>query len=267
MKASRFNVVLAVASAAVLAMSAGAWACGDGTDGTRNCGGTVVLGSWPCGAEGADVTCTLWDNGVFTVEGAGRMADSPPPILDGNESPWKFADINHVNIHNGVTYVGSFAFWGMNVSNVAIFSENPPEIGTGAFGSMHALDAYNLYVVAEGSLETYANAPVWKEFGNIQYADKDIALVEGTTSVARVNRISRGNSAARLLTLRGKTLTLSAPANTAYGIRVLDVRGKTVSRFKSSGGGSFSLAKIPAGRYFVEARGGGKVERVAVVVR
>jgi len=69
-----------------------------------------------------------------------------------------------------------------------------------------------------------------------------------------------------LVSLRGTTLTLSAPANTVYGIRLMDVRGKTVARFKSSGNSNFSLAKIPAGRYFVEARGGGKVERTAVIV-
>jgi len=73
-------------------------------------------------------------------------------------------------------------------------------------------------------------------------------------------------SAKPLVSLRGNALTLSAPANTVYAIRLIDVRGKTVKRVKLSGGGSFSLAKIPAGRYFVEAREGGKVEKSAVIV-
>jgi len=55
-------------------------------------------------------------------------------------------------------------------------------------------------------------------------------------------------------------------AGSVYQVRLIDVRGKTVARYKSSGGSSISLAKLPAGRYFAEARGSGKVERSAVIV-
>jgi len=91
-----------------------------------------------------------------------------------------------------------------------------------------------------------------------------IAQWASTNAVLSVNRNIA--SAKPLLSLRGNTLTLSAPANTVYGIRLIDVRGKTVARYKPSGGSSISLAKIPSGRYLVEARGAGKVERMAVVV-
>jgi len=99
-------------------------------------------------------------------------------------------------------------------------------------------------------------------------------VVSDTTLYARwsktpvsVHAPGRAARAAKpLISLRGNTLTLSAPAGTAYGIRLVDARGRTVSRFKLPGGGSFSLAKIPAGRYLIEARGGGKVERAQLIV-
>jgi len=291
MKASGFSMVLAVASAAVLLMSAGAWACGDGTDGTRNCGGTVVLGSWPCGAASAvpeiresDVMCTLTDDGTLTVSGHGVMADYHPeldgcaPYADCETPTPRYYNITKVVIEEGVTHIGSNAFFGFSAINsitipqsvtsigetmacgeyrmttVTIFGNVPPDIAS------RALCGGGKIYVPDVSVEAYRSADGWEDY-DIQ------PLSAQSTSIAPKNRISRNNSASRLLTLRGKTLTLSAPANTSYGIRVLDVRGKTVSRFKSSGGGSFSLAKIPAGRYFVEAKGVGKVERMAVVVR
>jgi len=127
--------------------------------------------------------------------------------------------------------------------------------------------------VEEGSGATAPPAPTregyeftsWdKAYSNVTGDLTVTALYEVATSVLLDNRLVAQMKP--LLSLRGRTLLLSAPANSVYGIRLIDVRGKTVRSFKSSGGGSFSLSSLPAGRYFVEARGVGKVERLSVVV-
>jgi hypothetical protein len=70
------------------------------------------------------------------------------------------------------------------------------------------------------------------------------------------------------VTVRGKTLTLTAvSAQSAYKIRLVDMRGKTVARFKAQGGGSFSLWGVSSGRYVVEVSGSGVRSRSAVVLR
>jgi len=164
-----------------------------------------------------------------------------------------------VIIGSSVTSIDGLAFDGcINLTSVTSLSMVPPNIASQnrQFPTFDkaTTESACLYV-PEAVIELYRFADGWGDFTCIQAA---------TVSVLTPNRIVR--QVKPLVSLRGHTLTLSAPANSEYRIRLIDMRGKTVTRFKSSGGGSFSLAKIPAGRYVVEARGGGKVERVPVVV-
>jgi len=79
----------------------------------------------------------------------------------------------------------------------------------------------------------------------------------GNTSISN-RQITRGanrNSFAPRVTVRGKTLnvrTLSSTQN--LQIRLIDMRGRTMTRFDMMGGGNMSLNKISAGRYIVDMR-------------
>ena len=74
-------------------------------------GGTVVA-SGSCGANGADLTWTLDDNGLFTVSGTGEMENFSS--ADSYYHQWKSyrGSIKYVWIKNGVTGIGTNAFNG-----------------------------------------------------------------------------------------------------------------------------------------------------------
>jgi hypothetical protein len=75
------------------------------------------------------------------------------------------------------------------------------------------------------------------------------------------------NASAPVVSVRGRTLSVKLPQSAQSSqssskniqIRMIDLRGKTVSSFNTANasGGSFSLSKIPAGRYIVEVRQAG----------
>ncbi|MDR0307589.1 MAG: family 43 glycosylhydrolase [Chitinispirillales bacterium] len=83
----------------------------------------------------------------------------------------------------------------------------------------------------------------------------DAALV--STGATSVNPKQTAPAKKPLMTVRGRTLNVNAPADSKMKIRVVDMRGKTVARFNTMGSARFSLTKLPAGRYFVEIRGAG----------
>jgi uncharacterized repeat protein (TIGR02543 family) len=96
---------------------------------------------------------------------------------------------------------------------------------------------------------------------------KDITLYARWTSSSSVlTSPLRANSSLPKISVRGRTLNVKLPASLQSSktanmqIRMIDMRGRIVSNFKIAGGidKSFSLTKIPAGRYIVEFRNAGK---------
>ncbi|MDR2591738.1 MAG: cellulase family glycosylhydrolase [Chitinispirillales bacterium] len=69
------------------------------------------------------------------------------------------------------------------------------------------------------------------------------------------------------LTITGKTLNVNAPPETKVQIRMVNLTGKTVAAFKSTGGASFSLRKIPTGAYLVETIKDGRKAMSAITLR
>lgn len=68
----------------------------------------AVVASGSCGADGDDLTWTLYSDGLLTISGTGAMAD-----FDGG-APWKSktAAILRAEIGSGVTSIGRYAFSG-----------------------------------------------------------------------------------------------------------------------------------------------------------
>ncbi|MDR2728926.1 MAG: T9SS type A sorting domain-containing protein, partial [Chitinispirillales bacterium] len=117
-------------------------------------------------------------------------------------------------------------------------------------------------------------------FSNFNEMASEWNIADGEVSVSLVKRPA-GSSAvingvnsfgmsgrAPVVTVNGKMLNVTGIGSANMQIKMINVKGKTVAKFKASGSGQFSIAKIPAGRYFVETKAAGKlVSASAVTVR
>jgi len=88
---------------------------------------------------------------------------------------------------------------------------------------------------------------------------------DGVTSTRGKTTVLRGQSP--LITVRARTLTVNAPSDSKVRVRVVDLTGRTVAAFKSTGGASFSLRKIPSGVFIVEAVRDGRKTMSAITLR
>jgi hypothetical protein len=88
-----------------------------------------------------------------------------------------------------------------------------------------------------------------------------------SVSVKFAQRPKQGATSLPRVSVKGGTLNISIAANTAYNIRLVDMRGRTSARFSASGSGSFSLSKLPSGRYMVEAKAAGTKTTTAIIVQ
>jgi hypothetical protein len=57
-----------------------------------------------------------------------------------------------------------------------------------------------------------------------------------------------------LITVRAKTLVVNESPETKVQIRVVNLTGRTIATFNTTGGSTLSLKKIPAGMYIIEAK-------------
>jgi glucuronoarabinoxylan endo-1,4-beta-xylanase len=79
-----------------------------------------------------------------------------------------------------------------------------------------------------------------------------VGAIGGTTSAQIAGKTLGGYKP--LMTVKGRTLAVNAAPDSRVGIRVVDMRGKTVAKFKAQGWSIISLKKIPAGAYIIEAK-------------
>ncbi|MCL2690043.1 MAG: SUMF1/EgtB/PvdO family nonheme iron enzyme [Chitinispirillia bacterium] len=90
-------------------------------------------------------------------------------------------------------------------------------------------------------------------------------------SSAHTNVASQNHAAirdnVRLLTIRDRALNVNAPAGSKVDIRVVNLTGKTVASFNTTGAANLTLRKIPAGAYIVEAKVDGRKMTQSVVLR
>ena len=99
---------------------------------------TVAAASGTCGANGNNVTWSFSDDGTLTISGTGAMKDYAGLRSDGSKemAPWRdggySSDIREVVIQNGVTTIGSWAFYGCECREVTI-PDTVTRIGDNAF--------------------------------------------------------------------------------------------------------------------------------------
>jgi len=93
----------------------------------------TVTASGTCGAEGDNLTWTLYDDGELVISGTGAMKDYANNA--SSRAPWYSYRVNNtrVVIEKGVTSIGSFAFYGhTNLVEIEI-PESVTSIGEWAF--------------------------------------------------------------------------------------------------------------------------------------
>jgi len=91
------------------------------------------------------------------------------------------------------------------------------------------------------------------------------AIFESHTSIICRDRAVQ--NAVPRITIKNRTLTVRPSSQgTSAQVRLIDLRGKSVARFTADRFANFSLANLPAGRYFVEVSEGMKRERVSIIV-
>lgn len=90
--------------------------------------------SGECGANGDNVTWRLnTDTGVLDISGSGEMIDYTDAF--GDAPPWHYynRDIKIVNINNGVTSIGNYAFYSCSDLTIINISDSVTSIGSNAF--------------------------------------------------------------------------------------------------------------------------------------
>ena len=98
-------------------------------------------GSWDCGAEGSNVTCTL-SKGTLTIAGEGDMRDythsfygneDTYPRFNTSDAPWAGKMVTKAVVEGNITRIGTHAFAGERYLTEISGLESVTSLGKGAF--------------------------------------------------------------------------------------------------------------------------------------
>ena len=120
------------------------------------------------------------------------------------------------------------------------------------------------FTIPAGATELliYVEMPTMADF----YIDAAFGAIVGkTTSVAPRNVLK--SRAQPSISVKGRTLNINAESGSDVRIKIVNLNGRTVTRFSSKGSASFSLSKIPAGSYVVETVKNGRKTTNAITLR
>ena len=144
--------------------------------------------------------------------------------------------LTEVTIPNSVTSIGDFAFSGDgNITAIYSLNPEPPTCYNSSFSSSAYANA-TLYV-PEGSLETYQEADVWKEFLNMQ--EMDYTGISGVSAEAQAT-VRTGNGC---IAVDGASGLVS----------VYDLSGAMISSVRADG--NVEIAVPRGGVYIVKVNG------------
>ena len=119
MKTLRFAMILLLCLGVFLCLGAAAYA------------EPAVIDSGTCGADGDNLTWTLYDTEELVIDGTGKMYN-----FDRGNAPWydenRF-EISSVTVRDGVTSIGKYAFQDCSSLTSVTIPESVTSIGDGAF--------------------------------------------------------------------------------------------------------------------------------------
>lgn len=143
-----------------------------------------------------NITWSINDEGVLTVSGSGRM----PDYSTSDQAPWysKRREITSAVIGNGITHIGSYAFYDCcNLTDISI-SESVTRIGKGVFTSCTSLKSVSIPAgVAQISSNLFEGceslAGIWVDENNEAYISDEQGVLfnkSKTTLIAAPSNIS-----------------------------------------------------------------------------
>jgi len=124
---------------------------------------------------------------------------------------------------------------------------------------------------SDGNTDNPRVASVVIDWGKYFSGEEDLsvnvtAIFESQTTTITCRNRAVQNASPRI-TVHNRMLTVRPSSQgTAAHVRMIDLRGKSIARFTADHTANFSIANLPAGRYFVEVRENTKRERVSVIV-
>ena len=95
----------------------------------------VVIDSGTCGAQGDNVTWTLYDNGEMVIEGSGKIAD---------RSFRQWNNVKSVTINDGVTSIGEYVFWECSKLSSVSIPKSVASIGGNSFAGCGSLTSIHV---------------------------------------------------------------------------------------------------------------------------
>ena len=109
-----------------------------------------ITASGTCGADGDNLTWTLYDTGELTISGTGAMKS-----YTAGSAPWKAycSVITEITVANEVTGIGAYAFADCDQVNRVAVSDNVTSIGNNAFFDSTAIKASHGSVAKKYALE------------------------------------------------------------------------------------------------------------------
>ena len=100
--------------------------------------GPAVVDSGECGASGSDLTWMLYSNGELVITGTGNMEDNSIPWYSNRDS------ITKVMISDGVTSIGSYAFYNCSSLTSVTIGSGVTSIGGHAFSYCTSLTSITI---------------------------------------------------------------------------------------------------------------------------
>lgn len=125
-----------------------------GNDALTNATRSYIAEKHTSGSCGANLTWTLNDAGVLTIQGTGRMTDY-------SQASWNTDDVQKVIVKDGVTSIGAFAFYNCSNLTEVQLPSSLLEIGDSAFANCHNLTNVQL----PANLTTLGSRAFWNDNG------------------------------------------------------------------------------------------------------
>ena len=134
----------------------------------------TVVDSGSCGKNGDNVTWKLTSEGTLTISGTGDMADFD--YWNGNGAPWLRVRLQakKVIIQDGVTSIGSYAFYDCDALANVIISNGLTNIGNYAF--------YRCTRLANVTIPASVTAIGWGAFQGCRSL-KSVKIPSGVSSI------------------------------------------------------------------------------------
>ena len=163
-------------------------------------GSFAFAGRWGLQTINIPTSVKVIEAGAFPYCISLRSIKLPPSlerIEGGDVGAFDFSALQYVSIPSSVTFIGENAFvWCQQLKSVKVGWEQPLAVPANTFANT-PLENVTLYVPA-GTMDAYASAEVWRDFGNIVETGVGVPDIQNSVyylrNVETGKYLSKGNS-------------------------------------------------------------------------